>query len=129
MRPLDPDAETIKAYLATATKAPVYDHDEAQMLGAGLPAQYTVIYLSPRPGGPDRGGSRDTNLRRLQTRPTAKTVTNVRLLETRIFDAFEHKTVTLGDTFAHFAYEAGGGSYQRDDLGYYSDLTDWLAAF
>lgn len=120
----DAHAEAIKTFLATATKAPVYDHDEAQALGSGIPAQYTVIYLSRRYGGNVRGDTRETNLRRLQTRVNAKTVTNARLLEDRIAGAFEHATVNLGDVVTHFAYETGGGIYDYD-AGYYHDLTDW----
>jgi hypothetical protein len=123
----DGHAEALKTYLATQTQAPVYDHDEAQALGSALPDDYTVIYLSRRFGGPERGETRDTNLRRLQTRVNAKKVANARLLEDRIAMAFEHKTVSLGDTFAHFAYEAGGGVYEFDE-GYYTDLTDWTFA-
>ena len=122
---LDAEANAIKTFLTTASKAPVYDHDEAQTLGVALPAQYTVIYLSPRFGGNLRGDTRDVDLRRLQTRVSAKTVTNARLIEDRISTAFLHTTISLGASFAHFAYESGGGSYDFDE-GYYTDLTGWL---
>lgn len=123
----DAQAEAIKTLLATATKAPVYDHDEAQALGSTLPANYTVVYLSRRFGGNVRGETREAPLRRLQTRVNAKTVTNARLLEDRIFEAFEHKTVTIDGSLTHFAYEAGGGVYEYD-AGYYTDITDWTFA-
>jgi len=119
----DAQADAIKTYLATATKAPVYDHDEAQAL-ASLPANYTVIYLSRRFGGNVRGDTRSNDLRRLQTRVNATTVTNARLLEDRIAEAFEHQTVTVAGTLMHFSYETGGGVYEYD-AGYYTDLTDW----
>lgn len=120
----DAQAEAIKTYLAAATKAPVYDHDQSRALGTGLPAQYTVIYLSRRFGGNVRGDTRSNDLRRLQTRVSARSVTNARLLEDRIAEAFEHKTVDVAGTLVHFAYETGGGVYDFD-AGYYHDLTDW----
>lgn len=120
----DAQAEAIKALLATATKAPVYDHDEAQALASALPANYTVIYLSRRFGGNVRGDTRDNTHRRLQTRVNAKTVSNARLIEDRIADAFENKTVDLDGSLVHFAYETGGGVYDYEG-GYYTDLTDW----
>jgi hypothetical protein len=120
----DAQAEAIKTLLATATKAPVYDHDEAQALGTTAPAQYTVIYLSRRFGGNVRGETRENDLRRLQTRVHAKTVSNARLLEDRIAEAFAHTTHTIGGVLTHFAYETGGGVYAYD-TGYYTDLTDW----
>lgn len=120
----DAHADALKALLATATKAPVYDLDEAQALAA-LPDNYTLLFLSRRAGGEYRGdGTRSTSLRRLTTRVVAKTVTNGRLIEDRIAAAFEFTTVNLGDVTTQVDYESGGGSFEADD-GYYSAATDW----
>lgn len=123
----DTQADAIKTFLAAATQAPVYDHDEAQKLklASTLPATYTVIHLSRMFGGNVRGGTQDNDLRRLQTRVSAKTVKNARTLEDRIAAAFEHSWINLGDgVLAHFDYEAGGGLFELEE-GYYTDLTDW----
>lgn len=117
----------LKVFLKAATKAEVYDHDGAQKARAAnaLPANYTVIYFTRRfLDTPVRGDTRDTSGRRLQTRPCAQSVANVRLLEDRIADAFEHSTVSLDGTPVHFAYETGGGNHDLDG-GYYTDLTSW----
>lgn len=121
----DTQAEAFKAYLAAAAKAPAYDIDEIRAL-ATLPPNYVEVYLARRAGGEYRlDGSRDVSLRRLSTRVVSKTITNARLLEDRIVEAFTHKTVDLGDAVVQVDYEAGGGAFERDDGGFYSDLTDW----
>lgn len=120
----DSFADATKALIAGIVKAPCYDHDESQAIGAALPARYVVIYLTRRFGGNVRGDTRSNDLRRLQTRVAAKSVTDARLMEDRISDAFLHATHTVDGIAVHFAYESGGGNYDLDG-GYYSDLTDW----
>lgn len=123
----DAQAEDIKTLLTAATKAPVYDADEAQALAGNLPAQYTVIYLSRRFGGNVRGGTRENDYRRLQTRVAARSTSNARLLEDRIADLFLHASHDIDGALVHFDYEAGGGLYEYDE-GYYTDLTNWTWA-
>ena len=121
----DAQADAIKALLTTATKSPVYDHDEAQAL-TSLPAQYTVVYLSRRFGGNVRGDTRENDLRRLQTRAVATTITNARLLEDRTADLFKHATHTIAGVLVHFDYESGGGEFDYDSATQrYHALTDW----
>lgn len=124
----DAHAEAFKTLIAAATQAPCYDHDEAQALGASLPAQYTVLYLSRRFGGvPRLDGTADAPLRRLQTRAVARSITNGRLLEDRTHDAFMHATVDLGGgVVAHPVFESGE-TFDFDE-GYYSALTSWTYA-
>lgn len=113
---LDAEAEALKTRLAAATKAPVFDQDEAQAAASSLPANYTVIYLGRRFGGETRfDGTRGTALRRLSTRVSAKSVTNARLIEDRIHAEFAYSEVS---------YEAGGGVYDYEG-GYWTALTDW----
>lgn len=124
----DAQAEAIKTLLSAATKSPVYDHDEAQAL-TSLPAQYTVIYLSRRFGGNVRGGTRENDLRRLQTRAVAASVTNARLVEDRTADLFRHASHVIAGTRTHFAYESGGGEFEYDTATQrYHALTDWTFA-
>lgn len=123
----DAHAEAIKTFLATATKVPVMDFDEAQAIAASaLPPAFTIVHLERRFGDDATrlDGTRPTTLRRLYTRAAAKTVTNVRLIEDRTADAFEFATVSLGDTFTHFAFETGGGSFEQSE-GYYVRTTSW----
>lgn len=121
----DAQAEAIKTLLAPVTKSPVYDHDEAQALAA-LPAQYTVIYLSRRFGGNVRGDTRENDLRRLQTRAVATSITNARLIEDRTADLFKHATHTIAGVLVHFEYESGGGEFEYDSAtSRYHALTDW----
>lgn len=123
----DAHAEALKAYLTAAAKAPVLDLDEiktAQQDGTLAP-QYVELYLAPRFGGQARAdGSRATSLRRLSTRVVATTVTNARLIEDRITEAFRLTTVDLGDVHVQVSYESGGGAFGYDD-GFYTALTDW----
>lgn len=125
----DGHAEAIKAFLTTATKAPVYDFDEANALAVtSLPSTFTIVHLERRVGGEARlDGTAPTPLRRLYTRAAAKTVTNVRLIEDRTADAFEFATVDLGDTITHFAFESGGGSFEQSE-GYFVRTTAWTYA-
>lgn len=126
----DAQATAIKTFLATATKAPVMDFDEAAKLApTALPASFTIVHLERRVGGEARmDGTAPTPLRRLYTRAAAKTVTNVRLIEDRTAEAFEFATVNLGgDTIAHFAFESGGGSFEQSE-GYYVRTTAWTFA-
>ena len=115
---LDTEAEGFKTQLATATKRPVYDHDDAQKAQAAgtLDTMHTIIYVSRRFGGNDlMDGTRSTDLRRLSTRVVADTVSNARLLEDRITEAF---------AFSGVAYESGGGAYDFEN-GRYTALIDW----
>lgn len=125
----DSHAEAIKAFLATATKAPVMDFDEANAVAASaLPQAFTIVHLERRVGGEARmDGTAPTPLRRLYTRAAAKTVTNVRLIEDRTADAFQFATINLGDTIAHFAFETGGGSFEQSE-GYFVRTTAWTFA-
>lgn len=126
----DAHAEAIKAFLATATKAPVMDFDEAAALtSTALPPSFTIVHLERRFGDDATrlDGTRPTPLRRLYTRAAAKTVTNVRLIEDRTATAFEFATVNLGDTITHFAFETGGGSFEQSE-GYYVRTTAWTFA-
>ena len=126
----DAHAEAIKTFLATATKAPVYDFDEANAIAASaLPASFTIVHLERRysDDAARMDGTKPTPLRRLYTRAAAKTVTNVRLIEDRTADAFEFATVNLGDTIAHFAFETGGGSFEQSE-GFYVRTTAWTYA-
>ena len=124
----DAQAEAIKTLLATATKAPVYDHDEAQALGGSTPTHYMIIYLSRRFGGNVRGGTRENPLRRLQTRVNAKSVTNARLIEDRLSELFEHASHSVAGSLMHFDFETQDAAFERDNTGYYSRLTDWTTA-
>lgn len=120
----DAHAQAFKDYLAAETAMPVYDLDEAQTLGSGLPRNYVVLYLERRFGGAVRlSGRRANRLRRLSTRVVALTVTNGRLIEDRIAAAFE-EPVDLGDDTAVVNYETGGGSFELDE-GLYTAITDW----
>lgn len=126
----DAHAEAIKAFLRTATKAPVYDFDEADAIAAtSLPASFTIVHLERRYGddAARMDGTKPTPLRRLYTRAAAKSVTNVRLIEDRTADAFEFATVNLGDTIAHFAFETGGGSFEQSE-GFYVRTSAWTFA-
>lgn len=120
----DEEADAVKALLATVTKGPAYDHDEAQKLGTKLPSEYTVIYLSKRSGGNLRGDTRNTDLRRLQTRVHATKVVNARLIEDRMAASFEHSTATIAGSLVHFELEAQDAAFELD-AGYYHRLTDW----
>ena len=110
---LDAEAEGFKTRLAAATKAPVYDHDEAQALTT-LPAQYTIVHVGYRFGGNVRGGARETDLRRLTTIAVAKTVTNARLLVDRIMAEFRYSEVSFET-----------GTAPEPDDGYYSASLDF----
>ncbi len=119
-------ATDIKALIATATKFPCYDQDEAQKLGASLPSTYSIIYLGRRFGGNIRGGTQETDLRRLQTLAVSSSVQNARLVEDRIAALFAHSTLTVDGLSIHFAYEGGGGLFDYDDtLQRYRALTDY----
>lgn len=128
----DAHAEAIKTFLATATKAPVYDFDEGNRKtnpdGSPfvLPEMFTIVHLERRFGDDAArlDGIKPTPLRRLYTRAAAKTVTNVRLIEDRTADAFEFATVNLGDTTAHFAFETGGGSFEQSE-GFFVRTSAW----
>lgn len=121
----DEVAEAIKALITDATGAPCLDHDEVLKLSA-LPAVYTTIYLSRRFGGNVRGDSRENNLRRLQTRAVASTVSNARTLEDRTADLFLHATHDVAGLPVHFDYESGGGEFDHDTAtARYHSLTDW----
>lgn len=125
----DAQAEAIKSLIATATKAPCLDHDEAQKLGSSVPPQYTVIYLSRRFGGNMRGDTRENPLRRLQTRVVATSTTNGRLVEDRIADLFEHATHDVAGSLVHFEFEASDSEFDFDSTaGRYQRLTDWTFA-
>lgn len=120
---LDTEADALKALIATAAKVPAYDLDEVP---ATPPANYVEVYLSRRYGGNVRGGMRGTDLRRLSTRVVASTVTNGRLVEDRIFAAFEFTTVNLGDAVTHVAFESGdAGVFEYDAGVYVGSLIDW----
>lgn len=122
----DAHAEAIKARITAYTKAPTLDPDEAKALGS-LPAYYTLIYLSRRYADePSRvGGTFDLTGRRLSTRVAAKTVTNARLLEDRIYAAFHLNPLSLDGELVDVRYESGGGEFEHDE-GFYSALTDWI---
>ena len=110
---LDAEAEGFKARLAAATKAPVYDRDEAKAL-TSLPANYTIIDVAYRFGGNERGGSRETNLRRLTTVVVARTVSNARLLVDRVMGEFRYSEVSFES-----------GTTPAPDEGYYSASLDF----
>lgn len=112
---LSSEAADFKTRITSATKRPCYDHDEAQKLGAALPPDHSIIYVAHRFGGNERGGTRDTDLRRLSVRIVSKTVDNARRQEDAIFALFAHSGVN---------YEAGGGAYEYES-GFYSDLIDF----
>lgn len=120
----DAQVEALKALIATATKAPCYDHDEARALATN-PASYTILYVSRRFGGNVRGGTRENPLRLAQTRVSAKSVTNARLVEDRTFTLFEHASHVLAGTRVHLAFETQDADLELDTGGYYSRLTDW----
>lgn len=123
---MDAQATDIKALIATATKFSCYDQDEAQKLGAGLPSTYSIIYLGRRFGGNVRGGTQETDLRRLQTRAAAQSVQNARLVEDRIAALFAHASHDVAGARIHFAYEGGGGLFDYDTtLQRYTALTDY----
>lgn len=115
----------LKTQIATATKYPCLEHDEAQALGAGTPATYTILYVSRRFGGNVRGDTRENSLRRAQTRVSAKTVSNARVVEERTSALFEHSVLDLAGTKTHLDFEAQDAEYERDSAGYYNRLTDW----
>jgi hypothetical protein len=123
----DAQAEALKAVIAAATKAPCYDHDEAQALEEPLPEEYHVIYLSRRYGGNVRGDTRENDLRRLQTRVHATKVFNARLIEDRLADAFAHATHDIAGALMHFGFETQDAGFELD-AGYYHRLTDWTTA-
>lgn len=122
----DTQATAIKALIAAATKYPCYDQDEAQKGAASLPATYSIIYLGRRFGGNVRGGTQETDLRRLQTLAVSSSVQNARLVEDRIAALFAHASHDVAGSRVHFAYEGGGGLFDFDDvLKRYRALTDW----
>lgn len=121
-------AAILKAAITGVTKRPTLDHDEAQASedAGSLPTEYAVIYLTRRFGDePVRDGAREDRARRLQVRIVARSVEDARTLEDRVFGLFDLSTVNLGDTITHLAYETGGGNYEADDQGFYSDLISW----
>lgn len=121
----DAHAEALKTLLTTAAKVTAYDLDDLQKLTT-KPANYVEVYLARRYGGNVRGGMRGTDLRRLSTRVVASSVTNGRLIEDRIFAAFEFTTVNLGDTVTHVAFESGdAGVFEYDAGVYVGSLIDW----
>lgn len=122
----DAQAEALKTFLATATKAPVMDFDEAAKIAtSALPAQFTIIHLERRFGGEVRlDGRRPDSQRRLYTRVAARTVTNVRLIEDRTSDAFQTSPVNLAGTSTFFAFESGGGVFEQSE-GFYVRTTAW----
>jgi hypothetical protein len=122
---LDAEANDLKALIAAAAKAPAYDLDDIKALPSP-PARYVEVYLTRRFGGPLRGDSRDAELRRLSTRVVADTVTNGRLIEDRIADAFRHSTLSVAGTATHIEFESGA-AFGWDD-GYWTALTDWTLA-
>lgn len=125
----DAHAEAIKTLLRIATKAPVYDFDEADAMAASaLPASFTIVHLERRFGGEARlDGMGPGALRRLYTRVASKTVSNLRLIEDRTEEAFQFTPVNLGDTTAFFVFETGGGSFDQSE-GYYVRTTSWTFA-
>jgi hypothetical protein len=123
----DAQVEALKALIATATKAPCLDHDEAQAL-ATKPASYTILYVSRRFGGNVRGGTRENPLRRAQVRVNAKSVTNARLIEDRTAELFEHATHDLAGALVHLDFETQDAALELDTGGYYSRLTDYTFA-
>ena len=123
----DAHAEAIKTFLRTATKAPVYDFDEADAMAKGaLPASFTIVHLERRysDDGARMDGTKPTPGRRLYTRVAARKVGNVRKIEDDTANAFEFATVDLGDTTSHFAFETGGGVFEQSE-GYYVRTTSW----
>jgi hypothetical protein len=120
----DAHADALKAYLTAAAKAPVLDLDEIRAL-ASTPARYVEMHLQKRYGGQPRlDGSQNSDLRRLSTRVVADSITNGRLIEDWIAQAFQFTLVDLGDTKILATYESGGGDFAWDD-GYWTALTDW----
>jgi hypothetical protein len=122
----DAQADAIKALIKALTKAPAYDHDEAQDVDEPGD-RYTVIYLSRRYGGNLRGDSRENPLRRLQTRVQATKVSNARLLEDRLAAGFAHATHNIDGVAMHFDFETQDAGFELD-AGYYHRLTDWTTS-
>ena len=123
----DAQAVAIKALIAALTKAPCYDHDEAQGLAGEMPESYHVIYLSRRYGGNVRGDTRENDLRRLQTRVHATHVFNARLIEDRLAAGFEHATHDVAGALMHFGFETQDAGFELES-GYYHRLTDWTTS-
>lgn len=122
----DEQATAIKAIIASAAQVPALDLDDAQAAGTSLPTRYVEVHLSRRYGGNVRGGTRESGLRRLQTRAVAKNVSDARLIEDRIDAAFKASTFDVAGSLVHFAYESGGGEFDYDSAtGRYHALTDW----
>ncbi|MGZ5422635.1 MAG: hypothetical protein ACXWDF_10725 [Aeromicrobium sp.] len=122
----DAHAEALKTLLTEAVKAPAYDIDDLQKLTT-KPANYVEVYLARRYGGNVRlDGMQGNDLRRLSTRVVASSVTNGRLIEDRIFDAFAFTTVDLGDAVTQVAFESGdAGVFEYDAGAYVGGLIDW----
>lgn len=121
----DAHLTALKSFVTAAAKVAAYDVDDLQAMTT-KPAQYVEVYLARRYGGNMRGGMQDTRRRRFSTRVVASSVTNGRLIEDRIFDAFEFAIVNLGDTTAHLAFESGdAGRFAHDSGKYVGDLVDW----
>lgn len=112
---LDAEATAFKTRLATATRYPVYDYDEAAKV-KDLPSRYTVISVEYRFGGNARSnGSRETDLRRLTVTVAARTISDARVLLDRVMAEFRYSEVS---------FESGDGAPKPDD-GYYSASVDF----
>lgn len=121
----DAQATAIKALLSGVAKAPAFDLDELQKMGSH-PPRYVEVHLSRRFGGNVRGDTQANHLRRLQTRVVASTISDARLIEDRISEAFHDVIHDIAGTLVQFDYESGGGAFDYNrDISRYHALTDW----
>lgn len=119
------ESTAIKALIAEVTKFPALDLAEEQT--STLPATYTGVYLSRRAGGNVRGGTSAVDLRRLQTRATASSLHNARLIEDRLVEAFEHATHDVAGSLVHFTFDGADAEFEYDKTtARYHRLTDWI---
>lgn len=121
------ESDAVKAIVAAATQYEALDLAQEQT--ATLPATYTGVYLSRRVGGNVRGDTAEVSRRRLQTRSTAASLKNARLIEDRLAAAFEHATFDVAGALVHFAFDGADAEFEYDKTtARYHRLTDWLFA-
>lgn len=123
----DIQAETLKARVTTYTKAPTLDLDEIKAM-ATLPSYYCEFYLSRRSvdNQARTDGTFEPTGYRCSIRVVAKTISNARLLEAGVRQAFLLNPVTLDGQPTDLRYESGGGDFEQDDEGYFHALTDFI---
>lgn len=101
-----------------------YDYDD---LPATLPDNYTVVTVTRRFGGTQRGsGERDGRLYRATARQVAKTISNARNLRAKSA-GLEGSVLTVGsETTTPIEFETA--QVIGPDDGWYSGLESWLFA-